>query len=155
MDFALTPSQQAARDQAIEFARRELTTGDVNPDFDFDGWKKCRQICATGVTVPTDYGGRGQTLDEFVAMMEGLGYASRRMGLCTAIAAHVFGVVEPLHVAGTEEQKKKWLRKLATGDWVGAHSVTEPQAGSDLMSFLTTAVLHGDHYVINGKKRYT
>lgn len=156
MEFSLTPSQKTARDEAAAFAQRELTTGDLNPTFDHDGWKKCRQICATGVTIPTDFGGRGQALNEFVAMMEGLGYgAPRRMGLYIAIGAHVFGVVEPLFVAGTDEQKKKYLRKLATGEWVGAHSVTEPQAGSDLMSFTTTATPQGDHYIINGKKRYT
>jgi alkylation response protein AidB-like acyl-CoA dehydrogenase len=155
MDFSLTPSQQAAKAEAIEFARRELTTGQVDPAFDSDGWSRCRAICATGVTIPADFGGRGQTLDEFVAMMEGLGYGSRRMGLLTAICAHVFGVVEPLNVAGTDEQKRKYLRKLATGEWVGAHSVTEPQAGSDLGGIATTARPDGDFYILNGTKRYT
>ena len=155
METILSPTQEAARKEAVEFAQRELASGEVNPTFDHDGWKKCRKICATGITVSTDYGGRGQSLNEFVATMEGLGYGARRMGLYIAIGAHVFGVVEPLYVAGTDEQKKKYLRKLATGEWVGAHSVTEPQAGSDLMGFLTTATPQGDHYVINGVKRYT
>ena len=155
MDFSFSDSQKIARDQAAEFAQRELTTGEINPTFDRDGWKKCAAFGAMGITIPADFGGRGQALNEFVATMEGLGYGCRRMGLITAIGAHVFGVVEPLHVAGTDEQKKKWLRKLATGEWVGAHSVTEPHAGSDLMSFTTTATLSGDFYIINGKKRYT
>jgi alkylation response protein AidB-like acyl-CoA dehydrogenase len=155
MSFCLTQSQEDIRREAVEFARRELTTGEVDPVFDADGWTKCRQIGAMGVTIPTDYGGRGQALNEFVAMMEGLGYGCRRLGLLTAIGAHVFGVVEPLCAAGTEEQKRKFLRKLATGEWVGAHSVTEPQAGSDLMGFTTTAVARGDVYVLNGVKRYT
>jgi alkylation response protein AidB-like acyl-CoA dehydrogenase len=155
MDFSLTESQKAIRSEAIEFARAQLTLGEINPAFDFDGWKKCAAFGAMGVTIPADFGGRGQSLDEFVAMMEGLGYASRRMGCLTAVAAHVFGVVEPLNLAGTDEQKRKYLRKLATGEWVGAHSVTEPQAGSDLNSMMTTATASGDFYVINGKKRYT
>jgi len=155
MESILTEPQRAIRDEALEFARRELASGEINPTFDHDGWRKCRAICATGVTIPADYGGRGQSLNEFVAMMEGLGHGCRRMGLLTAICAHVFGVVEPLHAAGTDEQKARWLRKLASGEWVGAHSVTEPQAGSDLMSFLTTAVQKGDYYVLNGVKRYT
>lgn len=155
MESILSESQLAAKKEAIDFARRELAQGEVHPDFDFDGWKKCRAIRATGVTVPADFGGRGQSLDEFVAMMEGLGYGCRRMGLLTAICAHVFGVVEPLHVAGTDEQKAKYLKKLASGEWVGAHSVTEPQAGSDLMSFTTTAAQQGDAYLLNGVKRYT
>lgn len=155
MEFVLSESQKAIRAEAIEFAKTQLTTGEVNPTFDKDGWKKCAAFGAMGVTVPTDFGGRGQLLDEFVAMMEGLGYGSRRMGLLTAIGAHVFGVVEPLNVAGTDEQKKKYLRKLTTGEWVGAHSVTEPQAGSDLGGLTTLAVRQGDYYIINGKKRYT
>ena len=155
MDFSLTDSQKAIRTAAIEFARAQLTTGEVNPAFDHDGWKKCASFGAMGVTIPTEYGGRGQALDEFVAMMEGLGYGSRRMGCLTAVSAHVFGVVEPLNVAGTDDQKRRYLRKLATGEWVGAHSVTEPQAGSDLNGMITTATADGDFYVINGQKRYT
>jgi len=155
MDPILTPSQEAAKKEAIDFARRELTSGEIDPTFDHDGWRKCRAIGATGVTIPADFGGRGQTLDEFVALMEGLGYGARRMGLLTAICAHVFGVVEPLHVAGTDEQKRKYLRKLATGEWVGAHSVTEPQAGSDVGGIATTARQDGDTWVLSGKKRYT
>ncbi len=155
MNFELSESQQHIRREAIDFARRELTSGEVNATFDRDGWRKCAAFGAMGVTVPADFGGRGQTLDEFVAMFEGLGYASRRLGLFIAINAHVFGVVEPLYKAGTDEQKAKFLRKLATGEWVGAHSVTEPDGGSDLGSMSTVARQDGDQWVINGKKRYT
>lgn len=155
MDFSLTESQEAIRKEAIEFARRELTDGEVNPVFDRDGWKKCAAFGAMGVTIPKEYGGRGQELNEFVAMMEGLGYASRRLGLLIAINAHVFGIAEPINKAGTEPQKKKWLHKIATGEWVGAHSVTEPEGGSDLGNMQTTVRKEGDRWVINGKKRYT
>lgn len=155
MDFDLTPSQQEARKKAIEFAQRELGEGEVAPEFDRDGWDKCAKIGAMGVTIPEEFGGRGQGLDEFVAMMEGLGYGSRRLGVMTAVCAHVFGVVEPLFRSGSDDQKEKYLRKLATGEWVGAHSVTEPQAGSDLGGIRTTATQDGDHWVLNGKKRYT
>lgn len=155
MRFDLTDSQQEIRKEAIEFARRELSSGEIDPEFDRDGWARCAAFGAMGVTISTDYGGRGQSLDEFVAMMEGFGYGSRRLGLLTAICAHVFGVVEPLHAAGSELQKKKYLRKLATGQWVGAHSVTEPQAGSDLSGIKTTAARDGDDWILNGTKRYT
>ena len=155
MDPILSPAQQAAYDEALAFAQRELTTSEIDPVFDRDGWRRCRALTATGVTIPADFGGRGQSLAEFVAMMEGLGRGCRRMGLLTAICAHVFGVVEPLHVAGTDEQRRKYLRKLATGEWVGAHSVTEPQAGSDLSGIATTARADGDDWLISGVKRYT
>jgi len=155
MDTLLTPTQHAARETAREFARRELAGGEINPVFDRDGWLKCRALCATGVTISSAHGGRGETLAEFVAMMEGLGHGCRRMGLLTAICAHVFGVVEPLHAAGSDEQKSRYLRKLATGEWVGAHGVTEPQAGSDLSGITTTAVADGPDWIVTGVKRYT
>lgn len=155
MESILTPSQEAARAEALAFARQELTTGEMDPVFDRDGWKRCRALIATGVTIPQEHGGKGQTLAEFVAMMDGLGHGCRRMGLLTAICAHVFGVVEPLQAGGSEEQKTKYLRKLATGEWVGAHGVTEPQAGSDLTGITTTAVADGSEWIISGVKRYT
>lgn len=155
MDSILSASQATAREEALAFARRELTTGEINPVFDRDGWNKCRALTATGATIPCERGGKGQTLAEFVAMMEGLGQGCRRMGLLTAICAHVFGVVEPLHVAGSQDQKARYLRKLATGEWVGAHGVTEPQAGSDLTGITTTATADGADWIISGVKRYT
>lgn len=155
MDAILTPAQHAARDAALAFARHELTNVAIDPVFDRAGWDACRAIGATGVTIPQEHGGGGQSLAEFVAMMEGLGHGCRRMGLLTAICAHVFGVVEPLHAAGTEDQKARYLRRLATGEWVGAHGVTEPQAGSDLTGITTTAVADGDDWIISGVKRYT
>ncbi len=155
MDFSLTESQEVIRKEAVAFAGRELAESKVNLTFDRDGWDKCAAFGAMGVTVPTEYGGRGRTLNEFVAMMEGLGYASRRLGLLIAINAHVFGSVETLFKAGTDEQKKKFLRKLATGEWVAAHSVTEPEGGSDLGSMKTVARKDGACWILNGRKKYT
>ncbi|MFQ5428704.1 MAG: acyl-CoA dehydrogenase family protein [Phycisphaerae bacterium] len=155
MDFTLSESQEHIRREAIAFAERELSSGEINPTFDRDGWKKCAAFGAMGVTIPAEYGGRGQDLNEFVAMMEGLGYGCRRLGLLIAINAHVFGSVETIYKAGTEAQKKKWLRKLAGGEWVAAHSVTEPDGGSDLGNMKTTVRKEGKRWIINGKKRYT
>ena len=155
MESILTSSQESAREEALAFAMRELTSGEIDPVFDREGWKKCRSLIATGVTIPREHGGKGQTLAEFVAMMEGLGHGCRRMGLLTAICAHVFGVVEPLHAGGSDDQKSRYLRKLATGEWVGAHGVTEPQAGSDLTGITTRAAADGGDWVITGVKRYT
>lgn len=155
MHLALNPVQEAARAGAVAFAQRELADGKIDPVFDQEGWKKCAAFGAMGVTVPAEFGGRGQGLNELVAMMEGLGYGCRRFGLLVAINAHIFGCVETLHAAGTDEQKKKYLSKLATGEWVAAHSVTEPEGGSDLGSMTTVARKDGDHWVINGHKKYT
>ncbi|MCA9255592.1 MAG: acyl-CoA dehydrogenase [Phycisphaerales bacterium] len=155
MDFSFSPSQQKAFDDACSFAKASLTSGDVDPTFDRDGWRKCADFGAMGVTIPEEFGGRGQSLSEFVAMFEGLAYgAPRRLGLYIAINAHVFGSVETLFKAGTDEQKARYLRKLASGEWVAAHSVTEPDGGSDLGSMKTIARRDGDRWIINGKKKY-
>ena len=93
MDSILTELQQAVKHEAIEFAGRELGTANIDPVFDREGWGRCAAFGAMGRTIPEQYGGRGQSLNEFVAMMEGFGYASRRLGLMLAINAHVFGCV--------------------------------------------------------------
>lgn len=155
MDFSLSESQQIIKAQAIEFAQRELAHGEINPVFDREGWRKCAAFGAMGVTIPKEFGGRGQDLNELVAMMEGLGYGCRRLGLLIAINAHIFGSVETIYKAGTEEQKKRFLRKLASGEWVAAHSVTEPEGGSDLGNMATVARKEGSRWIINGKKKYT
>jgi len=148
----LTDRQQEIQQQAIEFAQRELT-GDAGPDhFDRDGWERCGRFGAMGVTVPETYGGKGESLAEFVAMMEGLGYASRRLGLLFAINAHVFGAVEPIRHAGTPEQQARHLPKLASGEWVAAHGVTEPEGGSDPAALQTTAARTDDGWVLHGVK---
>ncbi|MBX3394516.1 MAG: acyl-CoA/acyl-ACP dehydrogenase [Phycisphaerae bacterium] len=154
MNFELSESQQSIRQAAIDFSQKELAGGVVNPTFDRDGWKKCAAFGAMGITIPTEFGGRGQNLDEMVAMMEGLGYGCKRYGLLIAINAHIFGSVETLYKAGTDEQKARYLRKLATGEWVAAHSVTEPEGGSDLGNMQTIARRVGDRWIINGRKKY-
>lgn len=154
MNFELTESQQSIRKEAFEFARRELAEGEINPTFDRDGWKKCAAFGAMGVTIPSEFGGRGLGLNELVAMMEGLGHGCKRYGLLIAINAHIFGSVETLFKAGSDEQKSRYLRKLASGEWVAAHSVTEPEGGSDLGNMQTIARKDGDTWVINGKKKY-
>lgn len=156
MDHSLTESQLRAFEAAHAFAGESLTSGDVDPTFDRDGWKKCAGFGAMGVTIPTEFGGRGESLSEFVAMFEGLAYgAPRRLGLYIAINAHVFGSVETLFKAGTDDQKRRYLRKLATGEWVAAHSVTEPDGGSDIGNMKTIARKDGDRWIINGRKKYT
>ncbi len=154
MNFELTESQQSIRKEAYEFARENLSKGEVNPTFDRDGWKKCAAFGAMGVTIPTEFGGRGLGLNELVSMMEGLGHGCNRYGLLIAINAHIFGSVETIFKAGTDDQKTRYLRKLCSGEWVAAHSVTEPDGGSDLGNMQTIARKDGDQWVINGKKKY-
>jgi alkylation response protein AidB-like acyl-CoA dehydrogenase len=148
----LTDAQLAVKRAAGEFARRELGERGVPESFDREGWRKCAAYGALGVTVPQQYGGAGQTLLEFAALLEGLGYGSRRLGLIFAVAAHVLGAVEPLRAAGDERQKLAFLPKLASGEWIAAHAVTEPGGGSSIASLATGARRAGDDWIVDGVK---
>ena len=105
-----------------------------------------------GLTIPEEYGGLGLTMEEEILVSIALGRTSPAfrsiMGTNNGIgsAAVVFN--------GTEEQKQKYLPRYASGDWISCFCLTEPEAGSDAASLKTTAVRHGDHYIINGTKRY-
>lgn len=111
-----------------------------------------KELGLFGLTIPEEYGGLGLTMEEEILVSIALGRTSPAfrsiMGTNNGIgsAAIVFN--------GTEEQKAKYLPKYATGEWVSCFCLTEPDAGSDAASLKTSAVLDGDHYVINGTKRY-
>ena len=156
MQHQLSDKQTHIRAEAEAFARAHLASTEFNATFDRSGWDACARLGAMGVTIPTEFGGRGAGLDEFVALFDGLGYAApHRLGLFIAINAHVFGSVETLFKAGTDEQKQRFLKKLATGEWVAAHSVTEPDGGSDIGNMKTIAREVDGGWVINGVKKYT
>ncbi len=156
MSYDLTEQQHNIRSEAEAFATENLAATEFNATFDRSGWDACAQFGAMGVTIPAEFGGRGAGLEEFVAMFDGLGYAApHRLGLFIAINAHVFGSVETLFKAGTDEQKQRFLGKLATGEWVAAHSVTEPDGGSDIGNMKTIAREANGGWVINGIKKYT
>ena len=111
-----------------------------------------KQLGLFGLTIPEEYGGLGLTMEEEILVSIALGRTSPAfrsiMGTNNGIgsAAIVFN--------GTEEQKQKYLPKYATGEWISCFCLTEPDAGSDAASLKTTAVRDGDHYVLNGTKRY-
>ena len=111
-----------------------------------------RQIGLFGLTIPEEYGGLGFTTEEEVMTSMALCYASpvfrSRIGTNTGIGAQ--GIV----IDGTPEQKKKYLPRLATGEITGSFALTEPESGSDAGSLRTTARREGDHYILNGSKRY-
>jgi len=146
-----TEQQETIRTEATRFATEQLA-GRPQDHFDETGWRECARFGAMAVTVPSEFGGQGQSLAEFVAMMEGLGYASSRLGLLFAINAHVFGAIEPLRQSGSREQQQKYLPRLASGEWIAAHGVTEPEGGSDPASLRTLAKRTAEGWVIDGTK---
>ena len=89
-----------------------------------------------------------------IAVMEGLGYGSKDQGLLFSINAHLWATTIPIIEYGTEEQRRKYLPRLAAGQLVGANAATEPDAGSDIFALRTRAERHGDCYVLNGVKTF-
>ncbi len=158
MDFAWSDEQLAFRKSVIQFAQKELNYDVIEADraeeFSWAGWKKCADFGIHGLPVPEEYGGSGADILTTVAGMEGLGYGCRDNGLIFSINAHMWTSEIPLMMFGTEEQKQRYLPRLAKGEIVGAHAITEPMSGSDAYSLKTRAERRGDCYVLNGSKTF-
>jgi alkylation response protein AidB-like acyl-CoA dehydrogenase len=154
VDFSWTEEQLALKAGAAEFARRELSRDVAGREgaFSRELWVKCAEFGVQGSFVPEEYGGLGNDLLTTMLIMEGLGFGGRDNGLLFAINAQMWSVEHPLLVAGSEEQKRRYLPGLCRGELIGAHGMTEPDSGSDAYSLRTTAVRHHDGYVLNGTK---
>jgi len=158
LDFAWSEEQQQFRNEVIRFAKQELADDlierDRNEEFSWDGWKKCAQFGIHGLPIPQEYGGGGADVLTTVCGLEALGYGCRDNGLIFSINAHMWSSEIPLLSFGTEAQKKKYLPKLVSGEFVGVHAITEPMSGSDAYSMRARAERKGDCYVINGSKTF-
>jgi len=155
IDYDLTDEQRASVDMAHEFALNELRPVAAEWDVkgEFPGGELLKKACDAGLTtagIPEEYGGGG--LDPLTAAMvfEELFWGCA--GLATSIGANNLAVA-PILIAGSEDQKKRWLPRLCTGEpKLAAFALTEPEAGSNVAGLKTTAKDEGDHYVINGQK---
>ncbi|MAK93831.1 MAG: acyl-CoA dehydrogenase [Gammaproteobacteria bacterium] len=140
--------ERFVRERLVPNEERLATEGRL-PD---DILEEMKALGLFGLTIPEEYGGLGLTMEEEILVSIALGRTSPAfrsiMGTNNGIgsAAVVFN--------GTEEQKQKYLPKYASGEWISCFCLTEPEAGSDAASLKTTAVREGDHYVLNGTKRY-
>lgn len=153
MDFDLTNRQKQIRLAAREFAEGELTgigkECESKGDFPRDLIKKAAQLGFIGSFIKKEYGGLGLGFLEHAIILEEFWRIDP--GLGQVLAAPTFGA-EELQLFGSEEQKKKYLPPLVRGDWFMGFSITEPEAGSDTASAITTAEKVDDEYVINGNK---
>lgn len=140
-------------DAVARFARHKLPSAPTPDPAEFrERWALLAGQGLPGAVVPVEYGGGGLDAVAATAAMEALGYGCRDTGLAFSVAAHLFACVLPMVSFGTDDQKRTWLPALCSGERIAAHAITEPEAGSDAMRLRTTAVRHGDHYVINGDK---
>ncbi len=144
------------REEVRKFAAAELATRaeqiDHDNEFPADMWKKMGDMGLLGITVPEEYGGAGMGYLAHVIVMEEISRASASVAL--SYGAHSNLCVNQINRNGTDAQKKKYLPKLISGDHVGALAMSEPGAGSDVISMKLRADKKGDHYVLNGNKMW-
>lgn len=152
----LTDEQQMIREMARRFAETELkpiaAEIDQKGEYPVEMFKKMAEVGFLGLTVPSEYGGAGVDAVCYSIVIEELSRVCASTGL--SVAAHNSLGMTPILLAGTEEQKQKYLPPLASGEAIGAFCLTEPQAGSDASATKTRAVLKGDTYYLTGTKVY-
>ena len=157
MDFDYTPEQIQLRRAVREFAQAEIAPHvlewDENQTFPLEVVKKLGRLGYMGAIFPEEYGGAGLGYIEYAIIIEELSRVDGSVGII--VAAHTSLCSNHIYKAGTEAQKKKYLSKLTTGEWIGCWSLTEPEAGSDAAGTRSTAVHEGDHWVLNGAKTFT
>ena len=156
MDFSLNENQQMIAGMIKDFGekhiRPKMMEWDETQEFPLEVFKKLGDLGLMGVLVPTKYGGSGFGYFEYVTAIVELSKICGSIGL--SMAAHNSLCTGHILQFGNEEQKKKWLPKLATAEWIGAWALTEPNTGSDALNMKTTAVQDGDHWIINGTKNW-
>ncbi|WP_030326606.1 acyl-CoA dehydrogenase family protein [Streptomyces flavochromogenes] len=137
------------RDLGADLPARERT-GTLQPG----DWQRCADAGVLGLPVPRAYGGLGLNPLTCALALEGLGEGCRDNGLMIALGAHIWAAEIPLLLFGSEEQKNRYLPGLCDGRLIGAHAITEAGSGSDALSLTATARREGDHYVLDGAKRF-
>ena len=157
MEFSFSPEQIELRKQIREFAEAEIKPyvmlWDEAQTFPLELVKKLGNLGCLGVIFPEELGGAGLGYIDYAIVIEELSRVDGSIGLI--VAAHNSLCSNHIFLAGNEDQKLKYIPKLATGEWIGCWSLTEPEAGSDAGGTRSTAVRDGDSWVLNGSKTFT
>jgi alkylation response protein AidB-like acyl-CoA dehydrogenase len=156
MDFSLNENQKMIAQMVRDFAQKEILPyrnhWDEKQIFPVDVFKKMGELGLMGVLVPEEYGGSGFGYNEYVTAITEVSKVCGGIGL--SMAAHNSLCTNHILYFGSEEQKRKYLPKLASAEFIGAWGLTEPSTGSDAGNMRTTAVRDGDGWVINGSKTF-
>ncbi len=154
--FGLTDEQEALRKEVRKFAAKEVAPGleerDEKSEFPHEIVKKLGAMGLMGVIFPEVLGGAGLGYVEYVLAIEELSRVDGSVGII--VASHNSLCTNHIRLAGNAEQQKRWVTKLARGEWLGAWGLTEPGSGSDAGGMRTTAVRRGDDWVLNGGKTF-
>jgi len=154
--YKLNENQVMIRDMVRDFAEREIRPKmmewDESQEFPVSLFKQLGALGLLGVLVPQEYGGSGFGYHEYVTAIEEISRVDGSIGL--SVAAHNSLCTGHILTFGNEKQKSTYLPKLATGEWIGAWGLTEPNTGSDAGNMRTVAEKDGDYYIINGAKNF-
>jgi len=158
VDFSLTAEQLMFREQVLKFARKEIAPrvqeNDLQSRFDTESWAKLGEFGLLGLHFPEELGGGGSDVVTSVVATEALGEAGVDGGLTLSLGAHTYLCADTIFAHGNQDQREKYIPKLASGEWIGCMGLTEPGAGSDVSSLRTRAERKGDTWVLNGTKMF-
>lgn len=156
MDFLSNENQRMIADMVRNFAEKEIRPHfmewDETQEFPVEVFKKLGELGLMGVFIPEEYGGSGFGYHEYITVISEIAKVCGSIGL--SVAAHNSLCTGHIYYHASEEQKKKYLPKLASGEWIGAWGLTETGTGSDAGGMNTTAVREGDEWVLNGSKNF-
>ena len=152
MDFSISKKEILFRQMLKEFTEKEVkpiaAEVDEQERFPIETVEKMSKLGIMGIPIPFEYGGSGGDTSLYAIAVEELSKACATTGVI--VSAHTSLCAFPIYEFGTFEQRNQYLPNLATGKWLGAFGLTEPNAGTDASAQQTTAVLNGDHYILNG-----
>ncbi|WP_073181515.1 acyl-CoA dehydrogenase family protein [Flagellimonas flava] len=156
MNFDYSETQKMVAESAREFAQQyiqpHVLEWDENQTFPIEVFKKAGELGFMGVLVPEELGGSGLGYHEYIAILEEISKVDPAIGL--SVAAHNSLCTNHILSFGNEEQKQRWIPKLASAEWLGAWGLTEHNTGSDAGGMNTTAVKDGDQWILNGAKNF-
>lgn len=154
MDLRFTEEQDMMRKMVRDFAQNEIAPivehMEETDEFPLEVIRKMGEYGLLGIPIPEEYGGAGADFTSYILAIHEISKVSATVGVILSV--HTSVGTNPILYFGNEEQKKKYIPKLAAGEYIGAFALTEPSAGSDAASIRTTAVRQGDKYILNGSK---
>lgn len=158
MDFSWSPEQKALYEHILQATRASfpasITSSPERPFWTREHWRRSGELGLPGLCVPQTYGGRGFDALTTALAMEAFGNGCEDAGLVFSTAAHLFACAMPLVEHGREEQKRRFLPGLCSGELIGANAITEYGAGSDVFALKTQAVRDGSSYIVSGTKSF-
>lgn len=158
MDFSIPQEYLDFKEAVYRFSKERLAPRaeelDARGEFSWENWREVAGMGLLGLPFPEKYGGSEASPLATCIAMEAMGAAGVDAGTTLAWGAHTILCGLPIWLLGTEEQKRKYLPKLCSGEWIGAFGLTEPGSGSDAAALKTTAERRGDQWILNGSKMF-